>query len=85
MDQAARPGKDRGHGVGRGLLALLPLAIMARYRAVRGFRFHNLSIWRQQHACHQAKRTEALRHGVGLHVAVIVLAGPDELAAPFQR
>ena len=40
---------------------------------------------REQHGGHQAKRTEALRYDVGLHVAVIVLAGPDVAARPFQR
>ena len=36
--QAARPGEDRGDRVGRGLLALLVLAVVARHRAVRGLR-----------------------------------------------
>ena len=38
-----------------------------------------------QHRGHQAERAEALRHRVGLHVAVVVLAGPDIAARPFQR
>ena len=33
--EAAAPGEDRGDGVGRGLLALLVLAVMPRDRAVR--------------------------------------------------
>src|SRR3954462_6383664 len=36
MRQAPRPGEDGGHRVGGGLLALLVLTIVARYRAVRG-------------------------------------------------
>src|ERR1019366_6984408 len=34
---------------------------------------------------HQAKRAEALRHCVRLHVAVVVLASPDIAAVPFQH
>src|SRR3546814_61293 len=33
---------------------------------------------------HEAQRAEALRHRIRLDVAVIILAGPDELAAPLQ-
>ena len=39
MREAARPGEDRGDRVGRGLLALLVLAVVARHGAVRGLRF----------------------------------------------
>src|ERR1700751_4641393 len=38
VGKPARPGEDRGDRVGRGLLALLMLAVVARHRAVRGFR-----------------------------------------------
>ena len=85
MREAARPGEDRGDRVGRGLLALLVLAIVARHGAVRGFRLHGLAVRRHQHRGHQAERAEALRHDVGLHVAIVVLAGPDIAARPFQR
>ncbi|CDX59859.1 NADP-dependent isocitrate dehydrogenase (modular protein) [Mesorhizobium plurifarium] len=84
MREAARPGEDRGDRVGRGFLALLVLAIMAGDGAVRGFRFHRLAVRRHQHGGHQAERAEALRHGIRLHVAVIVLAGPHVTARPLQ-
>ena len=74
--EPARPGEDRGDGVGRGLLALLVLAVVARDGAVRGLRLDRLAVGRHQHAGHQAERAEALRDGVGLHVAVVVLAAP---------
>ncbi len=61
------------------------LAIVAGNRAVRGFGFDGLAIGRHQHAGHQAKRAEALRNHIGLDVAVVVLAGPHELAAPLER
>jgi hypothetical protein len=41
MGKAARPGEDLRDGVGRGRVALLVFAVMARHRAVRGFRFLN--------------------------------------------
>ena len=85
MGEAAGPGEDRGDRVGRGLLALLVLAVVARHRAVGGFGFHGLAVGRHQHRGHQAERAVALRHRVGLHVAVVVLAGPDIAAGPFQR
>jgi hypothetical protein len=61
------------------------LAVVAGDGAVGGFGFHGLAVGRHQHRGHQAERAEALRHGVGLHVAVVVLAGPDELARPLER
>src|ERR1700726_1254176 len=82
--QAASPGEDRGDRVGRGLLALLMLTVMPRHRAVGGLRFHRLAVRRHQHRGHQAERAVALRHRVGLNVAVVVLAGPDVAAGPFE-
>ncbi len=84
MGKAARPGEDRRDGVGRGRVALLVFAVMARHRTVRGFRFHRLAVGREQHRGHQTDRAEALRHHVGLHV-VVVLARPDIAARPLER
>ena len=83
--QPAGPGIDRRDRVGRRLFALLVLAVMARDRSVRGLGFHDLAIGRHQLRCHQAQRAETLGHGVGLHVAVVVLAGPDIAARPLHR
>ena len=85
MLEAAGPGVDRGDRVGRGLLALLVLAEVAGDGAVRRLGLDDLAVGRHQHRGHQAERAEALRHGVGLHVAVVVLAGPDIAARPLQR
>ena len=60
------------------------VAIVPSDRAVGGFRFHGLAVRGHQHRGHQAERAEALRHCVRLHVAVVVFAGPDELAGPFK-
>src|SRR3546814_7985195 len=76
---------DRRDRVGRGRFALLVHPVVARDRAVRGLGFHRLAIGGHQHAGHQAERAEALRDGVRLDVAVVILAGPDELARPFER
>ena len=61
------------------------LTVVARHGAVGGFGFNDLAVGRQQHRGHQAERAEALRHDVGLHIAVVVLAGPDVAARPLQR
>ncbi len=85
MGEAAGPGEDRGDRVGRGLAALLVLAVVARDRAVRGLRLDRLAVRRHQHGGHQAERAVALRHRVRLHVAVVVLARPDIAARPLER
>ena len=82
--EAAGPGEDRGGGIGRGLLALLVQAVMARHRAMRRFGLDRLAVGRHQHRGHQAQRAIALRHQVRLHVAIIVLAGPDIAARPLH-
>ena len=61
------------------------LAVMPRHGAVGGFGLDRLAVRRHQHRGHQAERAVALRDGVGLHVAVVVLAGPDVAARPFHR
>ena len=84
MGEAAGPGEDRGDRVGRGRLALLVLAVVARHRAVGGLGLDRLAVRRHQHRGHQAERAEALGGGVRLHVAVVVLAGPDIAAGPLE-
>ena len=84
MRQSPRPGENRSDRIGRGLLAPLVEPVMARHGAVGGLGLHRLSVRSDQHRGHQPQRTEALRHGVRLHVAVVVLAGPYETAAPLE-
>ncbi len=57
---------------------------MARDRAVRSFGFNRAAIGRQKNGGHQAERTEALSHGVGLNVTVVVLACPHVAALPLH-
>ena len=61
------------------------LAVVAGDGAVRRLGLHRLAVRRHQHAGHQAERAEALRDGVGLHVAVVVLARPHVAAFPLHR
>ena len=45
----------------------------------------DLAVGRHQTEVIRPKRAKALRDRVGLHVAVVVLAGPDKAAVPFHR
>ena len=83
--EPARPREDRRDRVGGGRLALLVLAEVAGDGAVRGLGLDGLAVGRHQHARHQPERAEALGDGVGLHVAVVVLARPHVAALPLQR
>ena len=83
--ERAGPGEDAGDRVGAGRAALLVLAIVARHSAMRGLAFDDRAVGVGEHAGHQPQRAEALGHDVALHVAVVVLAGPDVAAVPLQR
>ncbi len=60
MGEAAGPGEDRGDRVGRGLLALLVLAVVTGDGAVGGLGLDGLAVGGQQHRGHQTQRAEAL-------------------------
>ncbi len=57
---------------------------MSGYCAVRRFGFNSLTIRRQQYGRHKSQRTEPLRNDIGLHIAVIILTGPDNAAVTFK-
>ena len=61
------------------------LAIVPGDRTVRRLGLHRLAVGCQQHRGHHAERSETLRQGVRLHVAVIIFAGPDKAAIPLER
>ena len=61
------------------------LAVVPRDRAVGRLGLDRLPIGCHEHARHQAERAEALGHDIALHVAVVVLAGPDVAALPLER
>ena len=84
VHKAAGPSKDGRNRVGRGFLAFLMHPIVARHCAVRGFSLNGISVRCHQDRRHQSQRPKALRNRVGLHVTVIVLTGPNELATPFH-
>ena len=85
MQESARPREYARDRVGRGLLALLVHAEVARDRAVSGLGLDRLAVRTQEDRGHEAERAEALRHAVRLHVAVVVLARPDEAAVHLER
>ena len=58
---------------------------MAGDCAVGSFGLDCLSVRRQKHGGHQPERSESLRDNVGLDVTIIVFAGPDIAARPFER
>jgi hypothetical protein len=72
LGEAARPGEDGRDRVGRGRVAFLVLAVVARHGAVRGFGFEGLAVGCYEDGGHQAQGAEALGYDVGLHVAVVV-------------
>ena len=85
MFQTSCPREDGRDRVGRGRLALLMLTVMPGHRSMSGFGFDGPAVRGHQYRGHQPQRPEALCHGVGLNIAVVVLAGPDVPAFPLQR
>ena len=61
------------------------LTVVPGHGAVRRFGEHGFAVRRHQDARHQPERAETLRHGIRLHVAIVVLAGPHITSGPFQR
>jgi len=62
--------RSEGDRVGRGLLALLVLAVMPRHGAWAASASTVLPSGVIKNRGHQAERAIALRDGVGLHIAV---------------
>ena len=59
------------------------LAVVAGHGAVSGLGLDGLAVGGGQgQTGHQAERAEALGDGVGLHVTVVVLGGPDVIRRP---
>ena len=79
LAQSAGPGKNGGHGVGGGLLALQVLVVVLGDGAVGGLILGG-AVGGHQHGGHHGQASEGGGHHVAHDVAVIVLAGPDEPA-----
>ena len=79
LAQRAGPGEQRRDRVGGGLLAFQVLVVMAGHGAVGGLVFI-VAVRRDEHRGHHGQRAEGGRDHVAHHVAVIVLARPDEPA-----
>lgn len=72
LDEAAGPGEDGGNGVGRGLAALLVLAVVAGDGAVGGLGLKGLAVGGDEDGGHEAEGAEALGDNVGLDITVVV-------------
>ena len=59
-------------------------AVMTGDGTVGRFGFDHGGIGGHQYGCHQAEGTKSLGHGVGLHIAVVVLTCPDKFTVPFH-
>mmetsp|Transcript_18322 Transcript_18322/g.24471 ORF Transcript_18322/g.24471 Transcript_18322/m.24471 type:complete len:322 (-) Transcript_18322:405-1370(-) len=74
------PREDGGDRVGRGRTTLLPDAVVTGDGAVGSLSLHDI-VAVDADGGHETKGAEALSDNVGLDVAIVVLAGPDEAAA----
>ena len=72
LGEALCPGVDGGDGVGRCLVALLVLAVVARDGAVGGLGLEGLAIGGDEDRGHEAEGAEALGDNVGLDVSIVV-------------
>lgn len=72
LNETAGPGEDGGNGVGRGLLALLVLTIVAGNGAVGGLGLERLAVGGDEDRGHEAEGTEALSHNVRLDITVVI-------------
>jgi hypothetical protein len=72
LGEALCPGVDGGNGVGRRLVALLVLAVVARDGAVGGLGLEGLAVGGDEDRGHKPERAEALGDDVRLDVTVVV-------------
>ena len=77
--QGTAPGKDGGHGVGGGGLALEVLVVVAGHGAMGGLVLI-VAVRADQNAGHHGQRAKGGGDHIAHHVAVVVLAGPDKAA-----
>src|SRR5699024_4518290 len=79
LAQRAGPGEEGGHRVGGSLLALEVFVVVAGHGAV-GSLVLVVAVGRDQYRGHHGQGTEGGGDHIAHHVAVVVLAGPDETA-----
>jgi hypothetical protein len=84
VKQTTRPREYGRNRVGGRLTTLLPLAVVARNRAMCSLGFHNLTVRRDELGGHHAQRAEALCENVRLNITVVVFARPDKAARGFD-
>lgn len=72
LNKTTGPGEDGSNGVGRGLAALLVLAVVTGDGAVGGLRLEGLAVRSNESRGHQTEGAEALGNNIGLDVTVVV-------------
>lgn len=81
--EAASPGEDGGHGVGRGGLALLPLSVVTGDGAVSSLSLDD-AILVEKDGGHETERAVALSNDIRLDITVVVLASPHDAAVSLD-
>eukprot|EP00354_Favella_ehrenbergii_P012733 CAMPEP_0170461958 /NCGR_PEP_ID=MMETSP0123-20130129/7655_1 /TAXON_ID=182087 /ORGANISM="Favella ehrenbergii, Strain Fehren 1" /LENGTH=452 /DNA_ID=CAMNT_0010727081 /DNA_START=45 /DNA_END=1403 /DNA_ORIENTATION=- len=81
--ETAGPREDGGDRVGRGRTTLLPDAVVTGDGAVGSLSLHDI-VAVDADGGHETEGAEALSDNVGLDVAIVVLAGPDEAAVALD-
>ena len=84
MNQPPRPRKNARNRVRARLFTLLVLPIVAGDRPVCGLGFDDVALGGEEFGSHHSEGAETLGEDVGLDVAVVVFAGPDEAAGGFD-
>jgi len=75
--QRACPGKEGGHGIGGGALALQIFIVMTGNSAM-GRLVLILPVWRDQHGGHHGQAAKGSADHIAHHISILVLAGPDK-------
>lgn len=72
LDKTTSPGENGSNGVGRGLAALLVLAVVAGDGAVGGLSLEGLAVRSNESRGHQTEGAETLGNNIGLDITVVV-------------
>lgn len=77
VQKASGPGEDGSNWVCGGRTTLLPDTVVTGYSAVGSLSLqHTVGI--DTDGSHEAERTEALSNNIGLHITIVVFAGPNK-------
>ena len=85
VDETTGPREDGSHRVCRSFFALLPLTVVPGDSTMGSLALDGLAIRSDELTGHHSETSEALGQNVGLDVAIVVLASPDETSRRFDR